>query len=252
MKAFKFPLLLLAASSVTSMATVVTFDGYTAETPLTSYPGWSATESITTGKLIGWVEPVDGEMAGAIGGAYSEAANANFGVTYDSSYYGPTINFSVDLLFAGSTFEAPGRDSFGIKIEAGSNSSLSSVMTMVFFPTVDTGDGIARWEVGYSVGGGEVIYTQKTIREEPWYAFDFSVTGSAYTFSFGSEVFTGNIAGYNAANDGMGDISFTWTKAPTTPHGTNYMVFDNITVVPEPSVALLSGLATLVMLRRRR
>lgn len=249
MKAFKFPLLLLAASTVSSMATVVTFDGYTAETPLTSYPGWRSSETITSGKLVGWVESADGDMAGAIGGAYAEAANATFSVTYDSSFYGSTVHFSTDLLLANSTSEAPGRDTFGISIEAGSGSSL---VTMVFSPTIDFGDGIARWEVGYSVGGGQMIYTERTLRENIFYGIDFSVTGSAFTFAFGTEVVSGSIAGYNSANDGMGDISFTWAKAPTTAYGTNYMVFDNITVVPEPSVALLSGLATLVMLRRRR
>ena len=49
-------------------------------------------------------------------------------------------------------------------------------------------------------------------------------------------------------------MEFGWSKSgPGASYGDNVMFFDNVSlVVPEPSVALLSGLASLLVFKRRR
>lgn len=67
--------------------------------------------------------------------------------------------------------------------------------------------------------------------------------------------------GYDAANDGIFESSFTVNGADNGFDGTNSklfvgggngLIFDNISIVPEPSAALLGGLGMLALLRRRR
>ncbi len=84
-------------------------------------------------------------------------------------------------------------------------------------------------------------------------------SGSSFNLTFanslGSINVPGTVAGFDGATNGLGDLVFNWDKNPATPYGDNYMLFDNVnvtTAVPEPSAALLTGLATLVLFRRRR
>ena len=95
--------------------------------------------------------------------------------------------------------------------------------------------------------------TGRTFAEGPAdYDIAVAFDSSDYNFTFGnssvSYSYTGTIAGFDGATDGGGEIDFVWTKAPATAYGSNYMTFDNITVVPEPSAAVLSGLAASLLL----
>jgi len=256
MKKLTCSLFLLALAPLGSLsAAVVTFDGLAYEDVLNDLPNWSTSESNSTAKLIAWAEPVAGNMAGAFGGAYAEAVNNSASVRMDSTIYSSITSVSMDIMLKESTSLAPGRDTFGIGVESVAGASLVDI---VFSPAI-TVNGIARWEVGYSVGGGDISYTGFVLNEDAWYDIGIDFSGSSFTLTFanslGSINVPGTIAGFDGATNGLGDLVFNWDKNPATPYGDNYMLFDNVNVtaaVPEPSAALLTGLGALVLLRRRR
>jgi hypothetical protein len=117
--------------------------------------------------------------------------------------------------------------------------------------------GEARWEVGYSIGTGAISYTGRTFSTGPAdYDLGVAFTGSDFVFTYGNSLGTdsvnGSVPGYDGAIDGLGDVKFIWTKSPTEAYGDNYMTFDNIAAVPEPTAAILTGLAATAFLVLRR
>ncbi len=251
MKKLKYTLLLLAGLAPLGelSAAVTTFDGLPFETPLTSLPGWSASEVNNTGHLIAWVE----NNNGGFGGAYFPGNATPVTLTMASSIFSSTASVSMEIALYDSSTLDPGRDTFSVGI---SDASGAALVTVVFAPAVSVG-GEARWEVGYSIGTGAVTYTGRVLAPGPAdYDVSVSFNGSAFDFTFGNSLasytYSGNVAGFDGATAGVGDIDFIWTKSPTAAYGSNFMTFDNITVVPEPSAALLSGLATSLLLVRRR
>jgi len=252
MKRLTHPLLLLTAGLLpmgTAQAAVTTFDGLTYETPLTTLPGWSASEVNNTSHLIAWAE----NNTGAFGGAYAPGNATPVTLTMASSIFSSVAGVSMDIALYGSSASDPGRDTFSIGV---TDCSGAALITIVFAPVVFVG-GEARWEVGYSVGTGTVSYTGRTFSPGPAdYDIDVAFSGSDFVFTYGNSLGVssvgGTIAGYDGATNGLGDIKFVWTKSPTEAYGDNYMTFDNIAVVPEPTAAVLCGLAASVFLIRRR
>lgn len=254
MKPLTHSLVLLALTPLSLSAAVTTFSGLSYEQTLNSLPGWTTSEVNSSAAPLAWAEPVGGNMAGAVGGAYAEAVNTKFTATMASSVYSPTATVNLDVMLRNSTSGAPGRDTFTVGV-ANASTPGASLFDIVFSPAVSVG-GIAKWEVGYGINGGAVTYTGFVINEDSWYDISLAVTGSSFSFTFGNTVSsntsTGTIAGFNSATAGLGDLSFGWQKASATPYGDNYMLFDNVESIPEPSAAVLGSLASLLLLRRRR
>jgi len=256
MKKLRCSLFLLALAPLGSLsAAIVTFDGLAFEDQLNDLPNWSTSEPNTPTKLIAWAEPVAGNMAGALGGAYAEAVSNSASVRMDSTIYSSITSVTMDIMLKESTIDAPGRDTFGVGIESAAGVSLVDI---VFSPAITVG-GIARWEVGYSVAGGNISYTGFVLNEDAWYDVGIELNGSSFNLTFanslGSINVPGTLTGFDGATNGLGDVVFNWDKSPAAPYGDNYMLFDNVNVVaavPEPSAALLTGLGALALLRRRR
>src|SRR5687768_15040132 len=113
MKKLKHSLLLLALAPLGSLsAAVVTFDGLTYEQPLNALPGWTSSEANPSVAPLAWAEPVAGNMAGAIGGAYAEGVNTSVSVTMDSTIFSSITSVTMDIMLRESTALAPGRDTF--------------------------------------------------------------------------------------------------------------------------------------------
>ena len=256
MKKLTCSLFLLALAPLGSLsAAVVTFDGLAYEDLVTDLPNWSTSETNSTSHLIAWGEPVANNMAGAFGGAYAEGNNNSVSLRMDSTLYSSYTSVTMDIMLKESTSLAPGRDTFGVGIESVAGASLGGI---VFSPAI-TVNGIARWEVGYSVAGGNITYTGFVLNEDAWYDIGIDFSGSSFNLTFanslGSINVPGTVAGFDGAANGLGDVVFNWDKAPATAFGDNYMIFDNVnvtTAVPEPSAALLTGIGALALLRRRR
>lgn len=252
MKRLPYPLLFLLAGLApigTAQAAVTTFDGLAYETALTTLPGWTASETNNINHLIAWVE----NNNGAFGGAYVAGNASPVTLTMASTVFSSVTSVSMELAFYDSSLDDPGRDTFSIGITNGSGAAL---VTMVFAPAVSV-EGQARWEVGYSIGTGAINYTGRTLAPGPAdYDVNVSFNGANFIFTYGNSLGTdsvnGTIPGYDGATAGLGDVKFVWTKSATDPYGSNYMTFDNVAVIPEPTALILSSLAASIVLVRRR
>lgn len=255
MKKLKYSLLCFGLLTVGELsAAVVTFDGLGEGAPLTTLDGWSTSQDNSMSHLIAWGEPKDSNMRGAFGGAYVPGFSTPVTLTMESTVYGASVGMSMEvLLLAGEL----GRDSFEVSLDTVAGGDLVS---LVFFPAISGPDGVPVWELGYRIGDATAVtYTTIEVRENSWYNIEAAFTGSEYSLTFGNTLGTttfasGAIDGFDSATSGLGDLEFSWVKAPGTDveYGDNYILFDNINIVPEPSVALLSGVASLMLLRRRR
>lgn len=253
MKALHYSLTLLALTPLSLSAAITTFSGFTFEQPLTTASGWSSSELNSTAAPLAWAEPVAGNMAGAVGGAYAEAVATSFSATLASSVYSSIATINLDVMLKNSTSGAPGRDTFTVGVSRATAPG-TSLFDIVFSPAVSVG-GVAKWEVGYGVNGS-VNYTGFVLNEDAWYDVSLGFNGSSFSFTFGNTVSsitsTGNIPGFDGATAGLGNLSFGWQKSNTAAYGDNYMLFDNVEAIPEPSAAILGGVASLLLFRRRR
>ncbi|RYD47489.1 MAG: hypothetical protein EOP83_27980, partial [Verrucomicrobiaceae bacterium] len=242
-----YSLALLALTPLSLSAAVTTFSSLSYEQPINALSGWSTSELNPSTAPLAWAEPVAGNMAAAVGGAYAEAVNTKFTATMASSVYSSAATVSLDVMLRSSTTAAPGRDTFTVGVSRAASPG-ASLFDIVFSPAVSVG-GVATWEVGYGVSGGDITYTGFVLNEDAWYDVGLAFNGSSFSFSFGNSVSTntstGTITGFDGATAGIGNLSFGWQKANTTPYGDNYMLFDNVESIPEPSAALLGGLASL-------
>lgn len=254
MKPLTHSLALLAFAPLSLSAAVTTFSGLSYEQPLNALGGWSTSELNPSTAPLAWAEPVAGNMAGAVGGAYAEAVNTKFTATMASSVYSSVATISLDVMLRSSTPAASGRDTFTVGVSRAIAPG-ASLFDIVFSPAVSVG-GVDTWEVGYGINGGSITYTGFVLNEDAWYDVGLAFNGSNFSFTFGNSVSTntstGTIPGFDGATAGLGDLSFGWQKASTTPYGDNYMLFDNVESIPEPSAAVLGGIASLLLFRRRR
>jgi hypothetical protein len=252
MKLLKHSLALLALTPLSLSAAVTTFDSLSYEQPLDLLPGWNPSELNPASAPLAWAEPVAGNMAGAVGGAYAEAVNTRFTTSMSSSFYSSVGTLNLDVMLRTSTAAAPGRDSFSVGVATVGGASLIDI---VFSPAVSV-EGVDTWEVGYGISGGSVTYTGFVMNEDAWYDVILGFNGSNFSLTFGNTVdsvtTSGTIPGFNGETSGFGNVSFGWQKASSTPYGDNYMLFDNVEIIPEPSAALLGGIASLLLFRRRR
>ncbi len=202
---------------------------------------------------------------GAIGGLASAPDSTTVGVShaYSGVLGGTVYNLRVALVDSTDGFA---RDSFGITLLNGS----SSVFSLDLTPTVvvpvapdpmgpdPTGANDGIWTFSYA-GGATTDTINQAIIENGFYDLalsfiadgaggtDFSLTTTGANSAFA----TGNVAvDPNAAITALG---FTWSTSFVDPAnaGDNYLMFDNINIVPEPSAVLLLGLTGLGFVFRR-
>jgi hypothetical protein len=257
MKLLKYSLFLLAPLGQLSAA-VVTFEDLAYDTPLTT--GWSLTEAnVTAEGPIAYVDTLNSQKVGALGGEFRDATNDSVKLTMSSSLTSQYVTVSMDLLLKDSNNSNPSRDAFGFSVANGSGATIVQLNFLPVAQSVVPSDTVAQWQISYLIAGGSTVLTNYVLTEESLYAMNvvFANNGVSITFgnSLGSQTINGVIANFNAGVNGVGNLGFDWAKAAgNTAYGDNKMFFDNINVtpVPEPSVALMSGLAALTLLQRRR
>ncbi len=254
MKMLKYSLILLAPLGSLSAA-VTTFNSLTADAPLTAEAGWSLSEANPAGAPIAFVGILNGSPSGALGGELNDMAvsSSTARLTMTSSLTSQYATVGMDLLIKDSTNSYPTRDAFGIGIANGSGATIVTLnflpVAQSFTPSVDIG----QWRLSYLLAGGGEVLTDFYFNELQLLNLSVVFANNTASISVGGSTFGGNIAGFDAATNGVGNISFSWTKGGSA-NGDNTMYFDNISVepVPEPSAILLSGLASVFLLKRRR
>jgi hypothetical protein len=274
MKLLKYSLLALAPIGSLSAA-ITTFDAteYAVNSPLTTVPGWTATETAPANQPLSWITPWSsnggvGNKAGAIGGYYNSPVADSYSVSSAVSQAISGTSISFDMAIQDSTNGNvddgyyTNRDVFGFSVSTSTGDVLAS---LTFTPTAQTttpeGGTAASWLVSYTVAGGTTQMTSIPMYEDVQYLVELSFSGSEVTIGFGAgeatNVFTATMTGVDSSAE-IGSVSFDWEKSVddlgvALDFGDNFVRFDNLAVtIPEPSSALLMGVASLGLLRRRR
>lgn len=261
MKILKYSLFLLAPMGHLSAA-VNTFTGLTPDSPLTTaQAGWSLSEANSPTTPIAFVGVVGGNPTGALGGDLADITNPSGSakLTMTSSITNQYVTVGLDMLITDSTNALPTRDEFGFSIANGSG---ATIVELFFLPVSQSltpgapGD-IAQWQVAYLIAGAATTLTNFVFSESVLNNINVVFTNGLVDITIvnngGSTSFGGAVNGFDAGVNGVGNLSFNWTEGGTA-NGDNTMYFDNISVepVPEPSALLLSGVASLLLLKRRR
>ncbi len=207
---------------------------------------------------------------GGIGGLVPIAGTVSVVQPYASDNVVNTT-LSLDVLIKDSTDSFPTRDSFAISINGASGSIFSIILT----PRAQAVGGLpdseasALWDMSTNQGGGLLAGTSLgwSLAESSIYKLDLSFAYNSPTDTyFALSLFDGtttrllvdgnsnNLAGLAPDTDVTG---FGFSYKPTDQvvldnAGDNFLTFDNIRIVPEPSTLLLSGIAGLGFILRRK
>jgi hypothetical protein len=266
---------LLAIVPISASAFTTSFTSYTPGTEIAGSNGWSinnagADSSTFFSLSYGAWMPYKGNAgdlrrAAELGGWQdSPLADPNPVILSQSQEVAgelKNVSFSVDFSVRTNTGDFAGtpRDAFGFSLLGAASANL---VTILLNPE-DGGSGDA-YRIGYTVGSGAFVPAEDA-NHDPLYAhassyytmaLNFLTGGTDPTFSVlitslgsgqGTMTFGGTATGLGSAT--MDTFAAVWN---VNGGGDNGMTFDEITVVPEPSTALLAGLASLGLLRRRR
>lgn len=180
-----------------------------------------------------------------------------------------SVNATFSVLFqvvdsdSGWGAGAEARDEFGFRLEDGSGNNLFSFFLTPFdqdaAPENDTEYNLYSW----STGAGPINPVLRGPIPEPessqeLFAYNLTVAFSpsgindvAFDADVNGTHFYGTLAGQSAAS--IKNLGAFWNplNGPSDP-GSNYLVFDGVTLVPEPSSALLALLGVSAGLLRRR
>ncbi|MBK1883047.1 hypothetical protein JIN85_11515 [Luteolibacter pohnpeiensis] len=265
MKSLKLSLFSLALLPASTLSAAVVYD-FQSESDYDYFDGevsgWTQSESnpvLVDGTApLGEVETLDyfgtANKVGVFGTAYN---NSPFNATTSVSGALPAstslVNSQVSLDFAIAN-DAAVRDSFSIAI---TDLSSTTVASIIFTP--DSGDS-TLWTISYTIGGSSGS-TTFSLTANAEYSFYFNFNDSTTSLFYGgygesSSLIATSTTSFDSSAE-LGDIviSNTQTDFETDAgNSTNVAIFDNIAtaVIPEPSVALLGGIAGLGLLRRRR
>lgn len=237
-------------------ATYVTnFNSFDDQLDVAGQDGWIADDPTWGNSFI----VIAGTKAAALGGYYGDPVTATVGLTHS---YGEDLRFtsmSFNFVIVDSTNDDSVRDTFGVTLRDGPN----NLFTVFFSPQVqsltpDLGPD-ARWNLSYKAGSGATVSAPEYVLEGGYYSLDLQFTPNGPTTDFnlalsGSNtvVWNGNMAVDPATV--ATDFGLTWKPTDGAANaGSNYFVVDNLSVVPEPSAALLALLgASAGLVRRRR
>lgn len=202
---------------------------------------------------IGFVDPVTPSVpyvsrsisTPLVGGGVPTSFSVLFQIQDSDSGYGPG---------------AEDRDSFGFRLQNGSGANLFSFILTPFAqvaePENSTNFNTFSWSTG--TGAPTVALPGGNAAQEN---FAYTFTVNFFDLGSGNVGFNADVNGaaFGGTLTGLGSETISsfgafWdTTTGTASPGSNFMIFDNVSLVPEPSSALLGLLgASCVFLRRRR
>lgn len=179
--------------------------------------------------------------------------DASFGVTYNlqdsDSGYGPG---------------AANRDTFGFRLENGSGANLFSFFLTPTTQVPDPENSTEYCALSWSTGAGAPTVVLAPLKSAEGNNYTFTVSfydAGGGVVGFNASVGAGNVnndfsgvLGAGTTTESVANLGAFWnTYAGKTAPGSNLLIFDNVSLVPEPSSALLGLLgASFVFVRRRR
>lgn len=245
-----FPLFstaLLLSGNAFAAAYSTDFNLYTTPGPVAPQDGWvnfDANQQLTY-MVVQNVSP-----AAALGGAYGEstAARVELEREVELPFVGTTL--LADVTIISSDIAHPSQDSFGYSLRGPGESNL---LTIFFEPSLT--DPLLL-DIKYSTGAS-VFTTAGSFSYGGTAPLIVSITGAgadaAFTASFGTFDFNGSLTGLGASQ--IESFGINWDRLDAT-YGNNYIVTDNLAIIPTPIPEVSSSLLVLgavaPLLRRRR
>ena len=225
---------------------------YNSSVELAGQQGWTINSSIPN---ISHFASVNASTAGLLGGTFAGPEIANIALNHAYSASAGGTSFDVDFRINPSTPSFPQRDSFGWSFKA---SGPGDLFRVAFEPGVP-GQLQVLWYDNVNVGhtlppaGQDIFYGGAP------YHLNVGFTDAGADLNFTATITGSNAVSWSGTLAGAGGANLTsfaavWNlNGPIVDAGDNFMTFDGLTIVPEPSASLLSvALATGLMLRRKR
>ena len=173
---------------------------------------------------------------------------------------GTSATFSFAIM--DSTISYPNHDTFGVALTTTVGATVTNIFSVAFVPYYRQPGSVWEgvWTVHYTVGSESEVQTGWGLQSGNYlndFDLSFSAAGSvtSYSLTINDGHWTGTTAFAPSQVIDTFGVSWTPLKDPTLypdQAGDNGFIFDNLTVVPEPSSALLLGLAGLGLVSRRR
>ncbi len=220
--------------------------------------GWSINNSVVAVSFV--VDAWDPDGAGSspftqaagLGGLFdSPGAGENVDLTQQVSLGLNSLVFAVDFAVVPADL-FPGQDAFGFTISSASASE--PLMRVAFEPPGGNGDLEIAW---YDNLGNRNLITPES--QDIFYNGTYSLSLD-FTESGADAAFTGSLSGTNSASfsgvlagQSGTTVNSVGADFDVVDDADNYMVFDNLVVIPEPQSAVLLMVSfSLCLLRRRR
>lgn len=259
---------LVLSNSVHALSYFTSFNGYTLG-ELDGQQGWTSNGATAT---TGFVSSVAGSpwngRAGSIGfvdpaiPAVSYVSQSNFTPTPLIGTFPPasfSALFQVQDSDSGFGPGAQDRDSFGFRLQNSVGDNLFSFILTPFSqsPTPESSTNFNTYSWSTGLGAPTTVLTGLAAQEN----FAYTFTVNFFDAGAGDVGFNANINGidnFSGTLTGLGSQSIStigafWdTNTGAAGPGSNFMLFDNVTLIPEPSSALLGILGTSCLFFRRR
>jgi hypothetical protein len=262
------PALGLLAAPVHAAVFAADFETLVANADLNGQGGWTTTETApdatyviegsgpfgTKSGFVGFVDTVSSSevyVKNSFGGV-TNLSNAQFSVLFQ--------------VFDSTNGGQSERDTFGFRLKDSAGTNLFSLFLNPEAQSANPDGTTGKWKFGYTTGSGsEVPFYSNPEQTLVWAAdeseeYDMTISFaqlglsgdvqmnvSLNGFTIGGGVLSG------VAASSINEVGVFWrpTSGPSSP-GDNGIAFDNITVVPEPGIASLAGIAGLLCLMARR
>jgi len=173
-------------------------------------------------------------------------------------------NLTFDFIINDSaTGSFQNRDIFGTSISNGSGGNLLSISFVPVSQSTDPdNDPYARWNLYYTLGTGATVPLNLSVYKNTQYYFNLGFNPNASNPAL-SDFLLSITSQTNTLHDGAtglslapsaatGNLNISWSKDSGAAFGSNSLVVDNLSVVPEPSSTLLICLAGLGFVSRRK
>ncbi|MCW1887326.1 PEP-CTERM sorting domain-containing protein [Luteolibacter flavescens] len=256
---------LTAASSAASIF-VSDFTGTSSGDALSGTNGWGQSEANDDDlEPLAWVSSLTGTPAASVGAYYAAPGSTSFYASNSVGTAFTTSTISLQFGLQDSTTDYPFRNNFGFSLVNGAGDNLFSVNLTttnqggIFDDPsnpVDPETSDANWNLSVTSIGMAAEPAFVAVGEDSFYTVyvEFTSVGADINYKLyfqgtvGPTVIdTGTLAGLSSETISQFRVNFS--QGTGQDWGDNILTFR---AVPEPSALLLSGLAGLAFLRRRR